>query len=191
MSNPSIQRRAAKGKQMDLSMVAHPSSGQLNPDWVEWLMNWPIKWSNINEFNAKEFERWQEASATVIQNFGEMRTMWWDRDPSQASHRPQHEQQQEQQYSDSMHEMSRVTSCESEMERSYQGQDLSVLRDSVHIQETQRKDLQSGMWEQTSMDETQIVPRVSQSTIARVERIKAIGNGQVPLCAATAWRILK
>jgi hypothetical protein len=26
---------------------------------------------------------------------------------------------------------------------------------------------------------------------ARMERIKAIGNGQVPLCAASAWRILK
>jgi hypothetical protein len=25
---------------------------------------------------------------------------------------------------------------------------------------------------------------------ARVDRLKAIGNGQVPLCAATAWRIL-
>jgi hypothetical protein len=25
----------------------------------------------------------------------------------------------------------------------------------------------------------------------RVDRLKAIGNGQVPLCAATAWRILK
>jgi hypothetical protein len=24
-----------------------------------------------------------------------------------------------------------------------------------------------------------------------VDRLKAIGNGQVPLCAATAWRILK
>jgi hypothetical protein len=24
----------------------------------------------------------------------------------------------------------------------------------------------------------------------RVESLKAIGNGQVPLCAATAWRIL-
>jgi hypothetical protein len=24
-----------------------------------------------------------------------------------------------------------------------------------------------------------------------VDRIKAIGNGQVPLCAATAWNILK
>jgi hypothetical protein len=24
----------------------------------------------------------------------------------------------------------------------------------------------------------------------RVDRLKAIGNGQVPLCAATAWKIL-
>jgi hypothetical protein len=26
--------------------------------------------------------------------------------------------------------------------------------------------------------------------VDRVDRLKAIGNGQVPLCAATAWRIL-
>ena len=47
MSNPSIQRRAAKGKQMDLSMVAHPTSGQLNPTWVEWLMGWPLGWTEL------------------------------------------------------------------------------------------------------------------------------------------------
>jgi hypothetical protein len=26
---------------------------------------------------------------------------------------------------------------------------------------------------------------------ARVDRLKSIGNGQVPLCAATAWELLK
>ena len=35
------------------------------------------------------------------------------------------------------------------------------------------------------------VGRVAYGLAARMERIKAIGNGQVPLCAATAWRILK
>jgi hypothetical protein len=25
----------------------------------------------------------------------------------------------------------------------------------------------------------------------RVDRLKAIGNGQVPLCAATAWKLLR
>jgi len=35
------------------------------------------------------------------------------------------------------------------------------------------------------------VCRVVNGLASRVDRIKAIGNGQVPLCAATAWRILK
>jgi DNA (cytosine-5)-methyltransferase 1 len=35
------------------------------------------------------------------------------------------------------------------------------------------------------------VGRVAHGVASRVDRIKAIGNGQVPLCAATAWRILK
>jgi DNA (cytosine-5)-methyltransferase 1 len=33
--------------------------------------------------------------------------------------------------------------------------------------------------------------RVADGVVARVDRLKAIGNGQVPLCAATAWNILK
>jgi len=33
--------------------------------------------------------------------------------------------------------------------------------------------------------------RVAHGVDARVDRLKAIGNGQVPLCAATAWRLLK
>jgi len=34
------------------------------------------------------------------------------------------------------------------------------------------------------------VGRVADGVAARVDRLKSIGNGQVPLCAATAWRIL-
>jgi DNA (cytosine-5)-methyltransferase 1 len=33
--------------------------------------------------------------------------------------------------------------------------------------------------------------RVADGMADRVDRLKAIGNGQVPLCAATAWNILK
>ena len=35
------------------------------------------------------------------------------------------------------------------------------------------------------------VGRVSHGVAARIHRLKAIGNGQVPLCAATAWELLK
>ena len=46
--------------------------------------------------------------------------------------------------------------------------------------------------------EPEYVPRLHQRNLdgmadgvaARVDRLKAIGNGQVPLCAATAWRLL-
>ena len=34
------------------------------------------------------------------------------------------------------------------------------------------------------------VGRVANGVAARVDRLTAIGNGQVPLCAATAWRLL-
>ncbi len=45
MSMPSIQRRAAIGKQLNLSMVVSPISGALNPDWVGWLMGFPMEWA--------------------------------------------------------------------------------------------------------------------------------------------------
>jgi hypothetical protein len=64
LSNPCIQRRMAKGKQINLSMMAHPATFRsgpqdqtitrhgeaspltLNPPFVEWLMGWPIGSSN-------------------------------------------------------------------------------------------------------------------------------------------------
>jgi hypothetical protein len=153
-------------------------------------MNWPIKWSDLNGFNKQEFQRWQEASAKAVQGVGQMRTMWWDADPSQTPYGQQSIEQPKQQHSDSLPKMSWNASCERTMERSQQGSDLSLLRSDVHLQEAKRKDLQSGMWQQTCMDETQIISRVGGTGIATANRLKAIGNGQVPLCAATAWRIL-
>ena len=46
---------------------------------------------------------------------------------------------------------------------------------------------QSGNWWSSEPN----VGRVADGVAARVDRLKAIGNGQVPLCAATAWNILK
>ncbi len=45
LSHPSIQRRQRLGKQLNLSMVVSPTSGQLNPTWVEWLMGFPLEWT--------------------------------------------------------------------------------------------------------------------------------------------------
>lgn len=49
LSNPSVQRRARIGKQLNLSQVVSEKSGALNPPWVEWLMGFPIGWTDLED----------------------------------------------------------------------------------------------------------------------------------------------
>ena len=51
MSDPAIQRRIAKGKQVGLTMAVKdkPGKGTLNPEWVEWLMGYPPGWTDISD----------------------------------------------------------------------------------------------------------------------------------------------
>nr|WP_245526297.1 hypothetical protein [Nitratifractor salsuginis] len=39
--------------------------GRLNPDWVEWLMGWPIGWTNINRKEIDESWTWATDPADV------------------------------------------------------------------------------------------------------------------------------
>jgi hypothetical protein len=34
--------------------------GQLNPPWVEWLMGWPIGWTDCEPLGMDKFQRWQQ-----------------------------------------------------------------------------------------------------------------------------------
>jgi DNA (cytosine-5)-methyltransferase 1 len=52
--------------------------------------------------------------------------------------------------------------------------------------QTEYSDIGSASWWDTEPN----MGRVVDGVAARVDRLKAIGNGQVPLCAATAWRLL-
>lgn len=74
------------------------SGGQLNPDWVEWLMGWPVGWTSLQPLTQPSPQSWIE-------------------DPPD-------------------------------------------------------------------------VPRVATGIANRVDRLTAIGNGQMPQCAAEAWRLL-
>lgn len=33
--------------------------GPLNPDWIEWLMGWPIKWTALEPLETARFHEWQ------------------------------------------------------------------------------------------------------------------------------------
>lgn len=54
--------------------------------------------------------------------------------------------------------------------------------------------MDSQWWDSEPANASRIVERglgrVANGLATRVDRIKALGNGQVPLCAATAWRAL-
>jgi hypothetical protein len=55
MSNAVVQRRVAIGKQILLSQSVSPTSGQLNPTWVEWLMGWPLEWTDLKPLEMDKF----------------------------------------------------------------------------------------------------------------------------------------
>jgi len=65
MSNPSVQRRVNIGKQVMLSQSVDPNSGQLNPTWVEWLMGWPLGWTDLKplEMDKSHFVQQQHGES--------------------------------------------------------------------------------------------------------------------------------
>ena len=36
----------------------HIQHGQLNPPWVEWLMGWPIGWTDLKPLAMDKFHQW-------------------------------------------------------------------------------------------------------------------------------------
>jgi hypothetical protein len=104
--------------------------GQLNPDWVEWLMGWPIHWTSLEPLKKENFDDWlkkhsQKADTTDLRHI-RIQATWWDNDPAE------------------------IPQCGSET-----------------------------------------VPRVANTIKNRIERLKALGNGQVPAVVAAIWRLLK
>jgi hypothetical protein len=68
---PAIRRRMAKGKQINLSMSVSATSGALNPDWVEWLMAWPIGWTDLKQSATGRFQAWLRSHGASCQDENE------------------------------------------------------------------------------------------------------------------------
>ena len=115
-------------------------TGQLSPDWVAWLMGWPIGWESLEPMT-------------------EMIWLDWSVDPADL--------EEPEEYPTPM----------------------SVLKGKTgnQIQEWgknrfRKEPLKRGIGP---------IPRVATGIKDRVNRLKALGNGQVPQVAVTAWEILK
>lgn len=84
------------------------NGGQLNPDWTEWLMDWPIGWTDLKPMSKEAFEDWRYRVSNC---------QWNEYDPAEFS-----------------------------------------------------------------KDSPAYIPRLTEDKTHRADRLKAIGNGQVPLC---------
>lgn len=47
-------------KKMKQMVSQEELTGQLNPEWVEWLMGWPIGWTGCEPLETVKFQEWQQ-----------------------------------------------------------------------------------------------------------------------------------
>jgi hypothetical protein len=47
-------------KTMSKPFSAEEMAGHLNPEWVEWLMGWPIGWTALEPLETARFQEWQQ-----------------------------------------------------------------------------------------------------------------------------------
>ena len=66
MESPSIKRRLEIGKQVSLGQSVSPISGQLNPTWVEWLMGWPLEWTDLKPLEMDKCHFVQQQLGTYL-----------------------------------------------------------------------------------------------------------------------------
>ena len=114
--------------------------GQLNADWVEWLMMFPIGWTSLEPIK-------------------EMIWLDWSVDPADLE-KPE--------MIGTIRATQAIRSCDFRKGRKPSPEEFI----------------------ETSGPGTGPIPRVATNIKDRVNRLKALGNGQVPLCVAIAWEIL-
>jgi len=160
------------------------NGGSLNPTWVEWLMNWPISWTSLEPMKNEYFRDWQKKGAAVVSDNGErhVRLLWWSQDPSETPYRPQSDEQRAGQRGVSV----RGLSCNGTQET--RSGEMRDMRQQIPTETKAQFDTMR--FDDMPQREGEIISRVAVGITARADRLKAIGNGQVPQCAAAAWRLL-
>lgn len=44
------------------------ATGPLNPEWVEWLMGWPIGWTDLKPLEMDKFQEWQQQHSACLKD---------------------------------------------------------------------------------------------------------------------------
>ena len=129
-----------------------------------------------------EFKHWKKASTTDVQHKGAVVPLWFYQEPLGQ----QHVKQQPEQHRNIMCAVPWKDSRQREVGGPQQTARMRDMREGVCVSESTADQLQSELWEQNGVE----ITRVTSNMKYRADRIKALGNGQVPAVAATAWRLL-
>ena len=192
------------------------SGGQLNPPWVELLMGWPKEWTSMNPMSELEFQLWGDGFAANPGNAEKLpalREATGTEEVRGQAGRPDHLHQaevllsglcQQQEAPETLGDISLAgeevpqgsmrslriqkgapgSPCGSEPGEQRPGKSPDPVQALPRfLAHYGPQSWQDGSWENA-------VPRVAQKVAHRVDRLKAIGNGQVPAVAALAFRTL-
>jgi len=167
-----------KGTQTTLAIEA---GGSLNPTWVEWLMNWPKGWTDIETNCKHEYKYWKTASAANGDG-NLLREMWFNRE---AGAPPQGQEPNEQptgEHPSSVFDLPRRRASDASASV------MRGLRENLSAEAVETSEIVREF--RLQQDSRKELSRVAVGVKCRVDRLKAIGNGQVPSVAALAWRVL-
>jgi hypothetical protein len=191
-------------------------TGQLNPDWVEILMGWPRNWTDMSHLNLHDFKKWlvswngeEKHTNKTVPN---MRKLDGSKEIREEAGGFQCISTEEillafvceyeagfnqvgmaLQGKEISEEGMRVLwdwgkASSSPYRRELQARCGGELSDFVHLVSQVYPSYGQKAWEDGTWEFA--TPRVAHGINNRVNRLKAIGNGQVSLCAAVAFSIL-
>ena len=194
-----------------------PPGGQLNPDWVEGLMGWPMNWTCVKPMSELDFNSWEmgfmdENEGSCGTTMRMLRSVFAQEAIWGATGRPNSLRETAillAELCEHAHRPNKARlflACAEAPENGLRGvRGDSVTPGAPHGPEEGKqlagkysdalpvlsqllarygeKAWEDGSWENA-------IPRVTKNVADRVDRLKAIGNGQVPVVAASAFRIL-
>lgn len=201
-------------------LPAAERGGQLNPTWVELLMGWPAGWTSLNPISMLEYQQWlmgfmgedyatQTRSGEVLRD---LREEAGTEAVQRETGRFEHVQAPEVLRPDLCGGAEGVDQTRVQLEgtQAFEGEVRSVWvqQESASAphrpgQEEQsagkysdamqvlpqllarygKEAWQNGSWENA-------IPRIATGIPNRVDRLKALGNGQVPAVVRAAWELL-
>ena len=197
--------------------VTQGAGGQLNPTWVELLMGWPRGWTCMEPINRLEYAKWFMGfcDETKDRSSEEMQDVWAADDPQalRASigrlgcmeaaaillpflrEHPQETDEARLQLAGEEAPKGKVRSVRRTTEapgapcqQSDSGQRSREHTDALQVVSRFSAPYGPAAWRSGAWENG--VPRVAADIAARVHRLKALGNGQCAIVAATAWELL-